>query len=177
MVYLRICSYIWLICMVNVGKYTIHDMDPLGMERPKRHKKTAREPPPPIRWKTTTPKVETPKKLIMEVVIVREEMGGVLSSWCWRCQIRVYVDLGCLRLVLVTLIVCVFVYSLVFAFLFWANWILLECWRCLVDLLMGSVAWSHLREPFKKKDVTPCTQMSNKDGWNTSNMVSILKTG
>ena len=62
----------------QVGKYTIHDMDPYGYGTPEKAQKRTSKGTPPIRWKTTTPKVETPKKLIMEVVIAFRR-----KWWCF----------------------------------------------------------------------------------------------
>lgn len=56
----------------------------------------------------TTPKVETPKKLIMEVVILREDFRGCVEFILLAFSDSVYVDLGCLRFFFV--IVCVPVY-------------------------------------------------------------------
>ena len=65
----------------------------------------------------------------MEVVIVRKENGGVFECHvAGVVQIRVYFDLGCLRLVLVTLIVCVPVSSFGFCVFFFSVLFCFVCW-------------------------------------------------
>ena len=111
MVYLQIFTHIWLICMVDVGKYTIHDMDPIWVWNGCKPQKKQQAPGPPAPVDVTTPKVETPKKLIMEVVIVREKRGGVFEFTLLALfRFESMLILGCLRLVLVTLIVCVYLF-------------------------------------------------------------------
>ena len=176
----------------------------MGMERTKRHTKNSSKGTPPIRWMwRRLQRWKHPRSWSWRWWFLWEEMGGCFwvsccwrcsdsSWWCWFRMFEVgfgYVDCSCACLfvcflrVFFSVLFCAVCWfdsawwNLCFVFLVWANWILLECWRCLVDLLMGSVAQSHLRESRKKQLVRSCTQMSIKDGWNTSNMVPILKTG
>ena len=183
--YRYVPTFGWFI-MVNVGKYTIHDMDPYGygthVKAQKNSKRPGNPPPHPVGCWRRLQRWKHPRSWSWRWWFLWEEMGGVFwVLWKLAFADRVDdVDLGCLRMVLVTLIVCVYLFiCLFFALfgsvlccfvcwfdyaswnlclsLFWANWILLECWRCLVDLLMGSVAQSHLRESRKKQQKSELT--------------------